>query len=338
MIGRIVRLFIAIPALIVLYGVANSIGLVAEIENNTGYDLPAKFNMPGLNFVVEAREKAEEEARQAALKQLKKQVRKQYGPEVAAYVPEDLTRAQIADYATGGIQDLAAEAKKAAAADKKTSTQPKTQPPAAVSTTNAINGNKKMFNTARRQLATLPVKGRAPKTGYARDQFGSEWSDSAGAFSWTRNGCDTRNDVLARDLTKVTFKKGGKSCAVAAGVLPYERYTGNVNVKFVSGGAYGNQFDIEHLIALGNAWVTGAQQWPESKRAAFANDPINLFAADPSSNRQKGDGDAATWLPSNKPYRCAYVSHQVLVKTTYSLWVTAAEKAAIERVLAGCPA
>ena len=83
--------------------------------------------------------------------------------------------------------------------------------------------------------------------------------------------------------------------------------------------------------------MTGAQQMSEAKRAAIANDPLNLFAADPSSNRAKGDADAATWLPKNKPYRCAYVSTQIAVKAKYGLWVTAPEKAAMENVLKGCP-
>jgi hypothetical protein len=99
----------------------------------------------------------------------------------------------------------------------------------------------------------------------------------------------------------------------------------------------GPWFDIDHVVALGNAWATGAFGWPIKKRAALANDPMNLLAVDASANRQKGDGDAATWLPAHKSYRCAYVARQVTVKAKYHLWVTPAEKAATARVLDSCP-
>jgi len=90
-------------------------------------------------------------------------------------------------------------------------------------------------------------------------------------------------------------------------------------------------------VALSDAWQKGAQQWSDSKRRAFANDPLNLVAADSSANRQKGDGDTATWLPPNKAYRCDYVAGQVAVKTKYRLWVTQAEKDAMAKVLTACP-
>ncbi|HEY1712061.1 MAG TPA: HNH endonuclease family protein, partial [Solirubrobacteraceae bacterium] len=72
-------------------------------------------------------------------------------------------------------------------------------------------------------------------------------------------------------------------------------------------------------------------------REAFANDPLELLAVDARANRAKGDGDAATWLPANKAFRCSYVARQVAVKTKYRLWITQAEKDAISRVLATCP-
>ena len=86
-----------------------------------------------------------------------------------------------------------------------------------------------------------------------------------------------------------------------------------------------------------DAWQKGAAQWPAGKRLAFANDPLNLLAVDAGTNRSKGDGDAATWLPPNKSYRCAYVARQVAVKAKYGLWVTAAERDAMVRVLSTCP-
>jgi hypothetical protein len=176
-------------------------------------------------------------------------------------------------------------------------------------------------------LATLAVKGRAPETGYDRDQFGPQWSDV------DRNGCDTRNDVLARDLTGETFKPGTQDCVVVSGILA-DPYTGQT-VAFQRGD--GTSVDIDHVVALGNSWQTGSFAWDEARRTAFANDPLNLLAVDYSANRQKGDGDAATWLPDNRGYRCAYVARQVAVKASYGLWVTQAEHDAIARVLADCP-
>jgi len=173
-------------------------------------------------------------------------------------------------------------------------------------------------------LNSLEVKGRAPKTGYSRAQF-PHWSDL------DRNGCDARNDILKRDLTEVIFKAGTRDCKVISGVLldPFS----NKVLAFTSAKS---AVDIDHLVALSNAWQTGAAYFDRSKRSQFANDPINLLAVDSRLNRQKGDGDAATWLPPHKPFRCEYVSRQVAVKAKYSLWVTAAEKDAITRVLNQC--
>lgn len=180
--------------------------------------------------------------------------------------------------------------------------------------------------TALALLATLPVKGRAPLTGYARVRdFGPAWSDV------DRNGCDTRNDVLRRDLTGIT----GSGCRVLTGTL-HDPYTGVV-IRFRRGQSTSTAVQIDHVIALGEAWQTGAQQLTAMQRRALANDPVNLFAVDGPTNESKGDGDAATWLPPNKAFRCTYVAHQVAVKAAYHLWVTRAERAAIERVLSSCP-
>jgi hypothetical protein len=161
-------------------------------------------------------------------------------------------------------------------------------------------------------------------TGYDRDRFGPPWLDA------DRNGCDTRNDILGEYLQVITLEDNG--CVVAAGDYA-DPYTG-VLIDYWQGN--GALIDIDHVVSLGNAWVTGAFSWEIKKRAAFANDPLNLLPADAGANRQKGDGDAATWLPANKPFRCAYVSRQVAVKTKYNLAVTAPEKTAIERVLIDC--
>ena len=94
---------------------------------------------------------------------------------------------------------------------------------------------------------------------------------------------------------------------------------------------------IDHVVALSDAWQKGAQQLTEAQRLSFANDPLNLLAVDGPANQQKSDGDAATWLPPNKSYRCDYVARQISVKSSYGLWVTRAEHDAMARVLGDCP-
>jgi len=176
-------------------------------------------------------------------------------------------------------------------------------------------------------LATLPIKGRAPKTGYDRAQFGQAWADV------DRNGCDTRNDILKRDLTGISYTNS-VPCKVQSGTLA-DPYTGKT-ISFVRGSATSSAVQIDHVVALSDAWQKGAQQLTAEQRTAFANDPLNLQATDGPTNQQKGDGDAATWLPPNKGFRCEYVARQVSVKATYGLWVTQAEHDAIARILGDC--
>jgi hypothetical protein len=192
--------------------------------------------------------------------------------------------------------------------------------------------------TASSELAALPVKGRAPMTGYSRSQFGPAWTDDTTA-PWSHNGLDTRNDILSRDLTDVSCKsqtlKAAPHCTVATGTL-HEPYTGQT-IHFVRGFQTSAKVQIDHVVALGDAWQTGAQQLTFGQREALANDPLNLIAADGPANEAKGDSDAASWLPPNKSFRCDYVARQVAVKRKYGLWMTAAEKAAVGNVLAKCP-
>ena len=181
-----------------------------------------------------------------------------------------------------------------------------------------------VFN-ALEELEKLPVKGRAPKTGFSRNQFGSQWTDT------DRNGCDTRNDILKRDLSAVVFREKTRNCVVETGVLndPYSGQT----ISFQRGEKTSALIQIDHVVALSNAWQTGIFQSSVKVRTNFANDPLNLMAVKGSLNSQKGDGDAATWLPPNKAFRCAYVSRQIQVKVKYGLWVTKSEKEAMLRVL-----
>lgn len=183
--------------------------------------------------------------------------------------------------------------------------------------------------TAEQALDSLAVKGRAPKTGYARDQFGQRWADV------NRNGCDTRNDILKRDLSSVVFKAKTNNCVVLSGTL-IDPYSGKT-INFVRGNITSMAVQIDHVVALSNAWQTGAFKLSIETRTQFANDPLNLLAVDGPLNEQKGDGDAATWLPPLKSFRCKYVARQIAVKAKYGLWITPPEKSAMKSILAKCP-
>ncbi len=176
-------------------------------------------------------------------------------------------------------------------------------------------------------LARLVVKGRAPATGYTRDRFGPAWADV------DRNGCDTRNDVLNRDLTNKQWRPRTRQCVVIEGDL-LSPYTGSP-LHFTKADASAVQ--IDHVVALADAWQTGAASWDDGRRTRFANDPLNLLAADGASNEAKGSSDAASWLPPNHAIRCAYVARQIAAKAKWKLWLTPAEHDAMARVLAPCP-
>jgi len=214
-----------------------------------------------------------------------------------------------------------------AAGQKTTSPAPHPTTPTDKATTSSPA--KAASNSALTVLASLAVKGRAPKTGYDRDQFGPAWHDT------DRNGCDQRNDVLRRDLTDLTIKAGTNGCEVLTGVL-HDPYTGKT-IDFTRGVGTSTAVQIDHIVALSDAWQTGVQQLSASTREEFANDPLELLAVDGPTNESKGDGDAATWLPPNKSERCAYVARQIAVKAKYGLWVTSAEKQAMIQVLTPCP-
>jgi hypothetical protein len=176
-------------------------------------------------------------------------------------------------------------------------------------------------------LTTLRVKGRGPKTGYSREQFGSAWADV------DRNGCDTRDDVLNRDLVAKGWRPATHGCVVVAGVL-HDPYTGH---RLVFAKADAAAVQIDHVVSLSDAWQKGAAQWDGTRRREFANDPLNLLAVDGPTNASKGDGDTATWLPPQRSYRCRFVARQVAVKGKWQLSVTAAERDAMARVLSRCP-
>lgn len=172
-------------------------------------------------------------------------------------------------------------------------------------------------------LAKLEIKGRAPKTGYTREEFYGSWGKI--------DGCDTRNVILKRDMWDVVLD----GCLVMSGKLN-DPYTATL-IEFTRGQGTSSAVQIDHVVAISDAWQKGAQYKDKSVRYEMSQDPLNLLAVDGPANSQKGDGDAATWLPPNKAFRCEYVARQIAVKLKYELWVTQAEHDAMSGVLEKCP-
>jgi hypothetical protein len=177
-------------------------------------------------------------------------------------------------------------------------------------------------------LGQLEVGVWEDEDGYDRKEFGTAWKDV------DKNRCDTRNDILARDLEEFEYTPGD-SCQIASGTLQ-DPYTGE-EIDFVRGPRSAD-VQIDHIVALKNAWITGAYSWDREKREQIANDPLNLVASDGPANMSKGDRDTSRWLPDNASYRCEYVAAQVAVKVKYELWVTQDEHDAMTEVLTSCPA
>lgn len=173
-------------------------------------------------------------------------------------------------------------------------------------------------------LNQLNVKAWASHAGYSRAQFGSGWA--------TSNGCDTRNVILYRDLKNA---KLDDSCHVLSGVLN-DPYTGKL-INFLRGSGTSSKIQIDHVVALNNAWITGAEQLSRDKRIELASDPLELLAVDGSANQQKSGSDVANWLPYYKPFCCQYVARQIAVKQKYKLWVTSSERSVIVQQLSVCP-
>ena len=168
----------------------------------------------------------------------------------------------------------------------------------------------------------LVERGRAASNNYNRDAFGSAWKDM------DRNGCDTRNDILGRDFSTAIYKAGTNECKVIGGtwIDPYSNWSYTFTEQ--PSGA-----QIDHVVALNNAWEMGADLWTNQRREEFANDPLNLLVTIASLNAQKSDSNAASWLPPYKPGRCAFIARQVAVKAKWELYVTSSEKVAMVSVL-----
>lgn len=187
------------------------------------------------------------------------------------------------------------------------------------------------YDLARRQLKDLPVRGWDRTSDFQRVQFGPAWSDDVNV-EFGHNGCNTRDDILRRDLDNLVVRPF--TCFAQSGTL-VDPYSGAV-IPFVRGPRTSNSVEIDHVVALADAWYKGARSWDPQRRVDFANDPRNLLAVSPQANFDKAFRDAAAWLPPNREFRCDFVARQIEVKTAYGLWLSAKEKKAMTDVLAGC--
>jgi hypothetical protein len=187
------------------------------------------------------------------------------------------------------------------------------------------------YDTARQQLKQLEVRGWDRTSDFKRYRFGKAWSDDVDV-EFGRNGCNTRDDILRRDLQNLVVRRG--TCYAQSGTL-VDPYSG-VTIDFVRSPDTSKAIEIDHVVALADAWYKGARSWDPQRRLDFANDPRNLLAVSPKANFNKAFRDAASWLPPNEAFRCDFVARQIEVKAAYGLWLAAKEKKAMEVVLARC--
>jgi len=206
------------------------------------------------------------------------------------------------------------------------SRQPAAAPPAG-----SVAPGNPAYDAARRQLEDLPIKSWDRVQDFSRVRFGEPCSDDVNV-EFGHNGCNTRDDILRRDLVDVQVRSG--TCFAQRGIL-HDPYTGQT-IAFVRGPDSSSAVQIDHVVSLSDAWYKGARSWDDQRRRDFANDPRNLLAVGAQANFDKAFRDAAAWLPPNSAFRCEFVARQIEVKTDYQLWVSAREKDAMRRVLRDC--
>ena len=205
-----------------------------------------------------------------------------------------------------------------------------TQSGAATAQGSAPAGQDAVSGSAGTALNRLSVHAAGTMSGYNRLAFGAAWTDDTDDVDG-HNGCDTRDDILALYLTKVTYRSG--HCIIASGTL-HDPYTGKT-INFVRG-PKSTVIQIDHVVALGNAWTSGASQLTATQRKDLAEDPLELLAVDGPTNEAKGDGDASQWLPPQAGYHCSYVARQIAVKTKYHLSIQSSEHDALAQMLTTC--
>ncbi len=180
-------------------------------------------------------------------------------------------------------------------------------------------------------LVPLRIRGHD----YRRAAFGDSWDDDNDAPGG-HNGCDTRNDILDRDLIDKTFV-AIKRCphAVATGTLR-DPYTNSV-IPFVRGNQVGASVQIDHIVPLAYAWDMGARDWPDELRLRFANDPANLLAVQGQANQDKGDQEPANWMPPNQAFWCQYSLQFLEVLRGYHLPVDQPSADRLRQAADTCP-
>ncbi|MCV7379514.1 hypothetical protein BST11_17745 [Mycobacterium alsense] len=186
-------------------------------------------------------------------------------------------------------------------------------------------------------LGGVPVlPERRHRYDYRRPAFGDAWDDDNDA-PLGHNGCDTRDDILDRDLVDKTYV-WTKRCpdAVATGTL-HDPYT-NATIAFQRGAKVGEAVQIDHIVPLAYAWDMGAYDWPFPERRRFANDPANLLAVEGRANQDKGDSPPGRWMPPNAAFACQYAMQFIAVLRGYQLPVDAASAGALRQAAATCPA
>lgn len=174
-------------------------------------------------------------------------------------------------------------------------------------------------SAARSYLATVTPKAEGSTSGYSRDLF-PHWSTVSGS-------CNTRETVLKRDGVNV----GQDSACAAVSGSWYSEYDGATWTA-------ASDLDIDHVVALAEAWRSGASSWTTTKRQQFANDLTRpqLIAVTDNVNQAKGDLDPGKWLPPRTAYRCTYARMWVHVKQHWGLSMDSGEKTALVNILNGC--
>lgn len=180
---------------------------------------------------------------------------------------------------------------------------------------------KKDLPRARGIIRRVRIAAAGSSRPYDRTTFGRPWTDSSAA-AWSRNGCDTRDDVLRRDLTGWTLRDG--RCAVLSGQLD-DPYTGRT-IAFKRGRLTSKKVEIDHSVALHYAWEHGADRWTDSRREEYANDPLVLLAVDGPTNIRKSDHGPSEWEPPNRTVWCALAVRQAQVVVKYHITVTKLDK------------
>jgi hypothetical protein len=183
------------------------------------------------------------------------------------------------------------------------------------------------------EIAQIPLRIRG--SDYRREAFGDSWTDDNPAPGG-HNGCDTRNDILDRDLVDKTYVSIARCPdAIGTGTL-HDPYT-SATVMFVRGNRTGASVQIDHIVPLALAWDLGARNWRDDVRLRFANDPANLIAVEGKANQDKGDSEPALWMPPNAAFRCQYAVQFSAVLRGYGLAVDAPSAAVLREAAGTCP-